>query len=380
MNRKYYFGILSLLAIAGVASALTTSSLVPVSDGNYTSWTPNSGASHFALVDEATCNGTTDYNSTNTVGNRDSYGISLATVPNGSVITDIAITPCASRNSAGGGSSTMNVFYRMNGTNSSDAGGYALTGTTPAGLSASTFSSLNILKTSTSTLESGAVYSAGTRGARLSRIGTVITYTSLTISTSSTYLTASTVSSSQINLAWSDVNTIEDGYFVERGTSVSGPFSQIATTSTNSIAYNDTGLSPNTKYWYRIRAYNFGGQSSYSNIASSTTSLAAPTVSTDTAIASTSSTALLKGNANPNKSTSTGWFRYSTTDPVVCDDTFGTRAPLVGGVSLGNGSTSVAYSNFVTSLSSSTTYYYCALASNAAGTAFGTVQSFTTTP
>ena len=32
-----------------------------------------------------------------------------------------------------------------------------------------------------------------------------------------------------------------------------------------------------------------------------------------------------------------GWFRYSTTNPGTCDDTFGTRAPTSGGPYLGTG-------------------------------------------
>jgi hypothetical protein len=49
--------------------------LFPTSDGHYTDWTPSSGSSHFALVDDATPDLGTYVGST-TVGNRDSYGMS----------------------------------------------------------------------------------------------------------------------------------------------------------------------------------------------------------------------------------------------------------------------------------------------------------------
>jgi hypothetical protein len=46
--------------------------LLPNADGTYSQFTPSTGTSHFALVDETTPN-TTDYNDGLTVGNRDSY-------------------------------------------------------------------------------------------------------------------------------------------------------------------------------------------------------------------------------------------------------------------------------------------------------------------
>lgn len=161
-----------LLAIffAYAAFADVTGDILPSADGAYASWTPSAGTAHYALVDESSCNGTTDYVYTTAVGNRDAYKVSLSSVPNYSTITGVHITPCASRNSNGGGSSTMNVFYRFNGTDSSDAGNYALTGTTPVALSTTAWSGLSLAKVSTSAMEIGAVLSAGTKGARLSRM------------------------------------------------------------------------------------------------------------------------------------------------------------------------------------------------------------------
>ena len=170
----------AVLLLAELVFADSTAGLLPLSDGAYLQWTPSIGTTHYTTVDESTCNGTADYNFTNTVGNRDSYGVNLASVPNGSTITTLEITPCASRNkTTGGGSATMNVFYRYNGADSADAGNYALTGTTPTQLATTTFSGLSLVKGSASTLQIGAVLSAGTRGARLSRIAVVVTYTPL---------------------------------------------------------------------------------------------------------------------------------------------------------------------------------------------------------
>jgi hypothetical protein len=252
--------------ITSLAFADTSAPLLPTSDGNYTQWTPKSGTSHFAMVDDVTCNGTTDYNSTQTVGNRDSYGISG--IPNGSTITAISITPCASNDKNAGTNSTLNVFYRFNGADSSDSGSYTLSGTTPAGLSATTFSGLSLSKSSATTVEVGAVLSAGTKGARLSRIATVVTYTPLAAPTN---LTGTATTSTQIGLSWNDNSSNESGFFVERSTNPVGPFSQIATTTANATGYTDTGLSSGTTYYHRVRAFVTGGTSAYSNVATTTT-------------------------------------------------------------------------------------------------------------
>jgi regulation of enolase protein 1 (concanavalin A-like superfamily) len=83
-------------------------------------------------------------------------------------------------------------------------------------------------------------------------------------------LSASAVSSSQINLAWTDNADNESGFKIERKTG-GGSFSQIGTVNANVTTYPNGGLSPSTTYTYRVRAYNGAGDSSYSNEASATT-------------------------------------------------------------------------------------------------------------
>ena len=77
--------------------------------------------------------------------------------------------------------------------------------------------------------------------------------------------------------------------------------------------------------------------------------------------------ATLNGTANPNGATTTGWFRYSTTNPGTCNDTFGTRAPASGGTALGRQRAAVPFSQPLTGLSPGTTYYFCAIASELGG-------------
>lgn len=83
-------------------------------------------------------------------------------------------------------------------------------------------------------------------------------------------LTATAVSSSQINLAWNDNSDNESGFRIERRIGV-GSWGTVTSVSAGSISYNNTGLSPSTTYEYRIYAYNGAGDSAASNTDSATT-------------------------------------------------------------------------------------------------------------
>ena len=94
-------------------------------------------------------------------------------------------------------------------------------------------------------------------------------------------VTATAASSTQISLTWtaSTDNVGVTGYLVERcqGTGCSN-FAQIAAPA--GATYNDTGLTANTSYSYRVRATDAAGNlSQYSNIASATTAPTATTIS-----------------------------------------------------------------------------------------------------
>ena len=85
-----------------------------------------------------------------------------------------------------------------------------------------------------------------------------------------TNLTATAVSDTQVDLSWTDKSGKEDGYKIERKTGTGGTFAQIASVAANTTSYQDTALVKGTTYYYRVRAYNVAGNSSYSNVASAT--------------------------------------------------------------------------------------------------------------
>ena len=261
MNKKV-LGFL-IAGSAAIVFASTTATILPTGVGAYSTWTPSTGTTHYTLVDESSCNGTTDYVSTTVNGNRDSYAVSVSSVPNGSVITGISLTPCASKTTSSG-TSNMAVFYRLNGTNSADSTTYTLSGTKPVDLSSSSSTGLAVTKNSSTTLEIGAILSSGTTGARLSRIATVITYTSIPSAPFNPHTTVS--SSTNVTLAWTDLSSDETGFVIDRGTDGVN-FSSLATTTANVTSYFDGGLTTGT-YYYRLRSYNVAGYSGYSSTTS----------------------------------------------------------------------------------------------------------------
>ncbi|MFA5794830.1 MAG: fibronectin type III domain-containing protein [Candidatus Brocadiia bacterium] len=86
-----------------------------------------------------------------------------------------------------------------------------------------------------------------------------------------TNLSVTVNSAYAISLVWTDNSTSEDGFMIERKTGAGGTYAFAGSVLANITAYTNTGLSPLTTYYYRVRAYNGDGQSSYSNEPSATT-------------------------------------------------------------------------------------------------------------
>jgi hypothetical protein len=179
--------------------------------------------------------------------------------------------------------------------------------------------------------------------------------------------------------AWFRYFTSNPGTCVDSGGTQTTVTGIGAGTSAQPLTFDASGLSPSTQYWYCAIATNSGG-TSLGNVVTFTTTAAggAPTsVTTNAATAIGTTGATLNGSANPNGLSTTGWFRYSSSNPGTCTNSFGTATAPTS--SLGSGTGSQAYTFNLTGVAASTTYWYCAIASNSGGTTTaGNVVSFTT--
>ena len=88
-----------------------------------------------------------------------------------------------------------------------------------------------------------------------------------------TGLSAAAASASQINLSWTDNSNDETGFTIERSAD-EATWTQVAAAGANVQTYANTGLPAETKYYYRVKAFNGVAQSGYTNTASATTQAA----------------------------------------------------------------------------------------------------------
>jgi hypothetical protein len=70
---------------------------------------------------------------------------------------------------------------------------------------------------------------------------------------------------SQMRLTWADTSSRESGFKIERKVGTTGTYAEIALTAANITSFSDPELLASTTYCYRVRAYNTGGTSAYSN-------------------------------------------------------------------------------------------------------------------
>ncbi|GAB4119777.1 MAG: hypothetical protein Fur005_45280 [Roseiflexaceae bacterium] len=82
-----------------------------------------------------------------------------------------------------------------------------------------------------------------------------------------TSLTGTVLSTTSVRINWVDNANNETGYAIERCTGQTCTnFTQIASVAANTTSFTNTGLTRNTYYRYRVRAFNSVGNSAYTNI------------------------------------------------------------------------------------------------------------------
>ena len=163
------------------------------------------------------------------------------------------------------------------------------------------------------------------------------------------------MSSSQINLTWTDNSAAEDGYKIEQSPVDNLHYTEIAVTGPNATSYNATGLSAGTKYYYRVRAYNAIATSAYSSEKNATTLSNIPVAPSGLTITSvTSGTVSLAWTDNANNETG---FKIQRKQGAT--GTYTQIATL--------GANVTTYTDADSALLDGTQYYYKVSATNSAG-------------
>jgi fibronectin type 3 domain-containing protein len=166
---------------------------------------------------------------------------------------------------------------------------------------------------------------------------------------------AAAVSSSAISLSWTAPASAAS-YNVMRGTVDTGPYTTIATGVT-ATGYWDTGLTPNTTYYYVVSAVNTGGESTNSIQASATTQ-APPPPNIPVGLAA----------ASGNGQVILSWMPASGADSYYVR-----RATISGGPY--TTITNLAMTTYTNAgLVNNTTYYYVVSATNAIGASTNSVE------
>ncbi|MBU6158436.1 MAG: fibronectin type III domain-containing protein [Bacteroidetes bacterium] len=182
-------------------------------------------------------------------------------------------------------------------------------------------------------------------------------------------LTATVISTTQVDLSWTDKSTNEDGFKIQRKTGT-GNFTDITTVGKDVTNYSDNGLTPNTTYTYRLYATNSAGASlGYTDEVTVTTFGAA--VLTTNAITNISNTSAKSGGAISSDGgspiTARGIVWSTTPNPTIALTT-----------KTSDGTGTGAFASNLTELVANTTYYVRAYATNGAGTSYGNEVSFKT--
>ena len=209
--------------------------------------------------------------------------------------------------------------------------------------------------------------SAGTVYGEVKQFATKAAVTPTVQTNAATSITATTATfNGNVTAAGNDPVTVRGFMW---GTSSSNLSNNVESGSgTGSFTKEITGLTHSTTYYYKAYATNAAGTSYGQEKSFATTTITAPTVQTNAASSISMTGATLNGNitADGGATVTARGFVYGTS-----------ASNLSQNVQSGSGTGS--FTKVITGLSHSTTYYYKAYATNAIGTNYGEVKTFTTT-
>jgi hypothetical protein len=137
--------------------------------------------------------------------------------------------------------------------------------------------------------------------------------TFMTIPAAPATLNATSTGTTSIQLTWPDV-AHDTGYLIERSPNGSNSWVQIGTTGTSVVTYDDTGLTANTTYYYRVRATGSVGNGNYSDVASATTDAQVPAAPSGLTATQIGASANAKLQWTDNASDETGFKIESSPD------------------------------------------------------------------
>ncbi len=283
-----FLAAILFLSLGSVAAHAASGIFLPTADGVYQQWIPNNFMFpnvHAWRVDEASCNGNTDYVYATVPGQRDSYRFDLSSIPNGSTITGVTAIPCASMHPINSSLPFGVLWLSYSWSGVRNASGYLgptynLSNATPAPQAPATLTGLSWEKQEDSTLEiiaEAGVVTSTTSGVRLSQLAVNITYTPPPAPVATNPPANLRVSYPHLNdgsalLRWDDHSTDEFGFVVER--SADGVnYTNIATVTANTTSYIDHTVDtyvPSGWHYYRVRGYRMFPlvNSAYTNVVS----------------------------------------------------------------------------------------------------------------
>lgn len=293
--------------------------------------------------------------------------------PYGSVVT--ATTMPASLSASVISSSQINLSWSGNAGNSGIVGYTVAKATTSSfagaayhyvnGAGATSFSSTGLLAGTTYYYK---VKAEGTSDAYDSPFtGAIPVATSNAAPNPPSNLAASVISSSRVDLSWTDNSTSETGFELKRATDSAFTQNVVWIGGIAGTSYSNTGLTASTTYHYKVRAQGTAQHSAYSSAVSATTSAGGVPMPPGGLTASAVSNTQVNLSWTDNSNNETGFELKRATDGG-----FTQNVVWIGNI---QGTT---YSNV--GLNTSTTYYYKVRAEGTAGKSTYSNTANVTTP